>query len=278
MFGKQFKIVFSLCFKKLIQLLKEPNTSTRLFDIVLHQNIKWVIIAQFYKNMYYHHHHHYHYCYLPQPCCSTPFTLMLTCSDTLHDSSNICNMRTSDHLIRFLRLCLSSDNTIRYWVGVRGQKGIPQLWSNFKFYCILNKTKAFISIAGYTNVIEQASPTVLWYPFILLNGETLSELSVWLKNTKKWPSQDWKTELKIWGPWCSSLTLYTLTSVCIFVSLEYVQCWLGKFVSQSRVSLVGDHFLYYCGLHVSFRGVILLCLIHNFMLEDVHLQSVPNGP
>lgn len=144
MFGKQFKIVFSLCFKKLIQLLKEPNTSTRLFDVVLHQNINWVIIAQFYKNMYYHRHHH-HYRYPPQPCCSTPFTLMLTRSDTLHDSSNICNMRTSDHLIRFLRLCLSSDNAIRYWAGVRGQKGIPQLWSNFKFYCILNKTKAFIS-------------------------------------------------------------------------------------------------------------------------------------
>lgn len=168
--------MFSLCFKNLIQLLKEPDTSTRLFDVVLLQNIKRVILAQFYKNMYYHHHRHYHYCYLPQPCCSTPFTLMLTRSDTLHDSSNICNMRTSDHLIRFLRLCLSSDNAIRYWAGVRGQKGIPQLWSNFKFYCILNKTKAFMSIAGYTNVIEQASPTVLWYPFILLNGEeTLSE-------------------------------------------------------------------------------------------------------
>ena len=44
-----------------------------------------------------------------------------------------------------------------------------------------------------------------------------------------------------------SLTLYTLTSTSIFsllFSIHFLRCWLGEFVQQSRVSLVGDNFLY----------------------------------
>ena len=42
------------------------------------------------------------------------------------------------------------------------------------------------------------------------------------------------------------LTLYILTSVCIFYILfsrHFLQCWQEEFVYQSRTSLVGDHFL-----------------------------------
>ena len=44
-----------------------------------------------------------------------------------------------------------------------------------------------------------------------------------------------------------SLTLYTLTSVCIFsilFSLHLLMCWKGEFVEQSRGSSVDYHFLY----------------------------------
>ena len=43
------------------------------------------------------------------------------------------------------------------------------------------------------------------------------------------------------------LTLYTLTSVCIFSILffiHFLRCWQGEFVYQSNTSLVGDRFLY----------------------------------
>ena len=45
----------------------------------------------------------------------------------------------------------------------------------------------------------------------------------------------------------SSLTLDTLTSVCIFsilFSIHFLRCWQGEFVEQSRASLVDDHSLY----------------------------------
>ena len=57
-----------------------------------------------------------------------------------------------------------------------------------------------------------------------------------------------------------SLTRYTLTSVCIFsilFSIYFLSCWQGEFVWQSRASLVGDHFVYSCDLHVWFRGDIV---------------------
>ena len=44
-----------------------------------------------------------------------------------------------------------------------------------------------------------------------------------------------------------TLTLYILTSVCIFsilFSIHFLRCWQGEFVKQSGASLVGDHFLY----------------------------------
>ena len=49
------------------------------------------------------------------------------------------------------------------------------------------------------------------------------------------------------------LTLYTITSVCIFsilLSKHFLRCWQGEFISQSRASLVGDHFLYFHNLNV----------------------------
>ena len=57
-----------------------------------------------------------------------------------------------------------------------------------------------------------------------------------------------------------ALTLYTLTSVCIFsilFSIHFLRCWQREFVQQSRASPVGDHFLYSPGLNVWFRGDIV---------------------
>ena len=56
------------------------------------------------------------------------------------------------------------------------------------------------------------------------------------------------------------LTLYTLTSVCIFsilFSIHFQRGWQGEFVSQSRAALVGDHLLYSHDFCVWFRGDIL---------------------
>ena len=43
-----------------------------------------------------------------------------------------------------------------------------------------------------------------------------------------------------------SITLYTLTSECIFFTLFFItflRCWKGEFVEKSEVALVGDHSL-----------------------------------
>ena len=56
------------------------------------------------------------------------------------------------------------------------------------------------------------------------------------------------------------LTLYTLTSVCIFSILfpmHFQRGWQGEFVSQSRAALVGDHLLYSHNFHVWFRCEIV---------------------
>ena len=53
----------------------------------------------------------------------------------------------------------------------------------------------------------------------------------------------------------SFLSLYTLTSVCIFsilFSIHFLICWPGEFVEQSRGSSVDDHFLYSHDLNVWF--------------------------
>ena len=46
----------------------------------------------------------------------------------------------------------------------------------------------------------------------------------------------------------SLLSLYTLTSTCIFSILFYIhflECWQEEFIKQSGVSLVGDHYSCY---------------------------------
>ena len=50
--------------------------------------------------------------------------------------------------------------------------------------------------------------------------------------------------------WKSCLTLYTLKLVHIFSILlpDFLSCWQGEFVWQSRASLAGDHSFYYCNL------------------------------
>ena len=65
------------------------------------------------------------------------------------------------------------------------------------------------------------------------------------------------------------LTIYTLTSVCIFsilFSVHFRRGWQGEFVSQSRAALVGDHLLYSHGFHVWFRADIVR---RNYILVSV---------
>ena len=53
------------------------------------------------------------------------------------------------------------------------------------------------------------------------------------------------------------LTLYTLSSVCIFsllFSKHFLPSWQREFGKQSRAFLVGDHFLYFCDLNVCHSG------------------------
>ena len=53
-----------------------------------------------------------------------------------------------------------------------------------------------------------------------------------------------------------SLTLYTLTSVCIFsilFSIHFLMYWQGEFVKQLRGSSVDYHFLYSHDLNACFR-------------------------
>ena len=81
------------------------------------------------------------------------------------------------------------------------------------------------------------------------------------------------------------LTLYTLTSVCIFsilFSIHFQRGWQGEFVQQSRAALVGDHllhshnfhFLYSRDLNVWFRGGIVM---RNLMLITFRCQGLINN-
>ena len=69
-------------------------------------------------------------------------------------------------------------------------------------------------------------------------------------------------------------TLHPNISVCIFsvlFSLHFQSCQQGKFVWQSRASLVGDLFLYSHDLNVWFRGDIVR---RNWMLVTLRGKRV----
>ena len=78
-------------------------------------------------------------------------------------------------------------------------------------------------------------------------------------------SRPWKIILLSWSffplwNWKDGLTLYTLTSVCIFSILFFIhfpRCWQGEFVCQSKPSFVCDHFLYSHDLNVWFKSDIV---------------------
>ena len=59
-----------------------------------------------------------------------------------------------------------------------------------------------------------------------------------------------KHHLKLWSNSVETffLTLYTLTSECIFSTLfskNLLRYWQGEFIQQLRASSVGDHFLFF---------------------------------
>ena len=86
-----------------------------------------------------------------------------------------------------------------------------------------------------------------------------------------------------WRRW-DILNLYALTSDCIFsilFTIHFQRCWQGEFIEQSRVSLVGDHFLYSHDLNAWFRGDIvrrnnkLLVTLRGLIVKK-HLSSLLN--
>ena len=57
-----------------------------------------------------------------------------------------------------------------------------------------------------------------------------------------------------------SLTLYNLTSVCIFsilFSIHFLRCWQGELVKTPRALLVADHFLHSRNLNNWLKGWIV---------------------
>ena len=95
---------------------------------------------------------------------------------------------------------------------------------------------------------------ISWSSLTCLLDELL-RIFCWFSNCGSW-SENFcrlKGEEKI-------LTIYTLTSVCIFsilFSMHFLRCWQGEFVYRSKASFVDNHFLYLCDLNVLFRGDIV---------------------
>ena len=81
------------------------------------------------------------------------------------------------------------------------------------------------------------------------NFQSISKLKVMaeVQNFKsKWFKLDWFVIYFILNTFPHSLTLYTLTSVCIFsilFSIHLLWGWQGEFVWQTQAALVGYHFL-----------------------------------
>ena len=80
-----------------------------------------------------------------------------------------------------------------------------------------------------------------------------------------------------------SLTLYTLTSVCIFsilFSVYFLRCWQGEFVQQLRAYIISDHLIYSCRIYGLFRGDIMMlvtlrgCTV-KYILHDLLSVGIP---
>ena len=100
--------------------------------------------------------------------------------------------------------------------------------------CYCSFTDVFIAVA--TNFYNRVSFNIEWFKNFLSFSQIL---------------------FTIFG---ALLTLYNLTSVCIFsilFSINFFTCWQGEFFWQSRASLLGDYFLYSHDLNVWFRGDIV---------------------
>ena len=102
------------------------------------------------------------------------------------------------------------------------------------------------------------------------NSKSKTCWSKWLKQTHALPdSEESHVDYLVydndqWGIRISTCTkilaVCSLTSVCtlsILFSIHCLRCWQGEFVEQSRVSLVGDHFLNSCDPCMWFRGDIV---------------------
>ena len=133
-----------------------------------------------------------------------------------------------------------------------GRKGLTE---KPKLIYLLNRN-LYLPISGKS----KPSPKTTHQPKIRQNWkndnnfQSISKLKVMaeVQNFKlKWFKLDWFVIYFILSTFPHSLTLYTLTSVCIFsilFSIHLLWGWQGEFVWQTQAALDGYHFLYSCYL------------------------------
>ena len=112
-----------------------------------------------------------------------------------------------------------------------------------KFCCI-----AIIAVLTSSTLKSVCVFSILFYTSTFPKVPT-SRISLTIKSFFSW----WSIIFII----LMSLTLYRLTSVFIFsilFSAHLLMCWQREFVQQSKVSLVGDYFLYSHDINVWFSG------------------------
>ena len=121
---------------------------------------------------------------------------------------------------------------MEWWKG--GMAEYPKTWND--------RVPSFINLSKYSELLFRCKKFIIPHAF---RGWQWFCSSFW----SELPPSFLKREPK--------LTSYTLTSACIFsilFSIDFLKCWQGEFVDQSREYLVSDHFLYSHDLTVWCRG------------------------
>ena len=138
---------------------------------------------------------------------------------------------------------------------------ITLAWSSFSIYWYMTTFRKFayfllIIVIWLFNMTKIPTTCALFgqKPIIYWTGKSLGS-SLWFSNFSYVlpTSQLGHYVCKPRESALCCLTLYNLTSVCIFsilFSKHFLQCWQGEFVLQSKASLVGDQFLYSPDLNV----------------------------
>ena len=125
--------------------------------------------------------------------------------------------------------CLS----VWYWIDLVSR-------NSFLVTCGSLRVKSSLDCIGFGSQLSAITPET-FIPFYINQSLKIKPIGTWSQvfscKSDSLPIYTLSSNLL--------LTLYTLTSVCIFsilLSRHFLQCWQEEFVYQSRTSLVGDHF------------------------------------